>query len=274
MKKEIRVVDEVRGIVQVTTTDERWYTRSVTDEVTGLPVYSFVPSVTWICSFYPKGIQFMKWMAGLGFNEAEAAKHAAGDKGSKIHLACAALIAGDEIRLESEFFNRSAGHPEPLTVPEYEAVMWFAEWYGRGEYEVLASEYAVWGDGYAGTVDLRVRRKSDRAIGIIDIKSGQNLWPEYDMQLSAYKHADLAPEGTIDWIAVLQVGYQKNKKQRFKFTDLEDKYDLFLAAKRIWQNETEGVRPLQRDYPLSIKLADRAPVTFDGSLIETTEALH
>jgi hypothetical protein len=81
MQKHIRVVDEKKRIVQVTTTDERWYVRESADEKTGLPSYKYVPSVTWIAGHYPKGVGFYKWLADKGWNEAEAIKTAAGGKG-------------------------------------------------------------------------------------------------------------------------------------------------------------------------------------------------
>jgi hypothetical protein len=60
MRKYIRVVDEKRGIVQVTVSDERYYLKPGQDPVTELPVYTPVPSVTWIAGFWPKGIQFLE----------------------------------------------------------------------------------------------------------------------------------------------------------------------------------------------------------------------
>jgi hypothetical protein len=52
IKKVIREVDQERGIVQVTTADERWYVRSVSVTETCLPsTFEFVPSVTWIAGF-------------------------------------------------------------------------------------------------------------------------------------------------------------------------------------------------------------------------------
>lgn len=87
MKKIIRITDEKRGIVQVTTSDERWYLKPSTDPVTELPVYKPVPSSTWIAEHWPKGIGFYRWLADKGWDEAEAIKAAAGDKGSAVHNA-------------------------------------------------------------------------------------------------------------------------------------------------------------------------------------------
>ena len=250
MKKEIRNVDQTKGIVQITTYDERWYAKSSNNSITNLPEYKFVPSVTWVAGHYPKGIAFYKWLADKGWDEAEAVKQAAADKGSKIHLAINDLILGKEIAMDARYTNNSTGQPEELSVQEYEAILSFADWYNETKPEILASEYVVFneGYGYAGTIDLKC--KIDGKTYIVDFKSGQHIWPEYELQLSAYKHAE---EG-IDALAVLQVGYKRNKKS-FKFTEIEDKFDLFLAAKQIWANECSGQTPSQKDYPTSISLS-------------------
>jgi hypothetical protein len=72
-----------RGIVQITTYDERWYAHEVKDPITGIPFIKFVPSVTWIAESYPKGIGFYRWLADKGWDEAEAIKEAAGDKAQR-----------------------------------------------------------------------------------------------------------------------------------------------------------------------------------------------
>ena len=56
MRKEIIVVDKELGIYRVTTPDSRFYLKEGMDKVTGLPVFSWKPSITWISGFYPKGM--------------------------------------------------------------------------------------------------------------------------------------------------------------------------------------------------------------------------
>lgn len=56
MQKIFTLVNEEKGIVQVTTDDERFYVREGKDETTGLPKHIYLPSVTWIASYVPKGI--------------------------------------------------------------------------------------------------------------------------------------------------------------------------------------------------------------------------
>lgn len=66
MKKLNRDVDEKKGIVQITTYDERWYAQKIRDPNPGVPTVLFVPSVTWVAESYPKGIGFYRWLADKG----------------------------------------------------------------------------------------------------------------------------------------------------------------------------------------------------------------
>ena len=252
MKREIREVDTERGIVQLTMSDERWYSRRIMENT----AWDFVPSVTWICDSYPKGIGFYHWLASKGWNEAEAIRAAAGDKGSKVHQAIGVLIAGGTVAMDDAFENPRTLEPEPLTPAEYECLMSFVEWFQQVKPEVIASEYTVWNEHfrYAGTVDLKCR--IDGKVWIIDFKTSADIWPPMELQVTAYKHADPAPESQRRKIrlGILQVGYRRNKTKKWKFTEVKDQWPLFLAARKIWEKETEGQQPLQREYPLSLSL--------------------
>lgn len=250
MKKEFRSVKD--GVVQVTIVDERWYAWTVPDPVTGLPTYELLPSVTWICSFYPKGIGFYKWLASTGWDEAQAIKQAAGDKGSKVHQAIADLLGGKTIPMDAAYLNQTIGQPEPLSLEEYECLLAFRNWWVATKPELMASEFVLRSQEYAGTGDLLCRIEGQP--WLIDIKTSQQVWPEHELQVSAYKHA-LPPE----WadppprLGILQVGYHRNER-RWKLTEVKDQYDLFLAAKDIWGKETAGQEPFKRDYPIELSL--------------------
>jgi len=249
MKKEIRTADTKKGIVQVTTVDERWYCQPVENPTTKLPEYKFVPSVTWIAESYPKGVGFYKWLADKGWDEAEALKVAAGDKGSKVHYAITQLLKAKSVRMDDKFSNPDTGKDEELTLEEYECILSFADWYNEVKPEIINNEFVVWNNdvGYAGTVDIICKIGEDTFI--IDLKTSQNIYPSHEIQLSAYKHAS----GINAKLAVLQLGYWRNKK-KFKFTEVEDQFPLFLAAKQIWQKEHGGEKPKQKDYPVEIKI--------------------
>ncbi|HOE15454.1 MAG TPA: hypothetical protein PLH82_02105 [Candidatus Paceibacterota bacterium] len=240
MRKIIKNVNRIENIVQITIADERWY--QIDNE--------FFPSVTWISGFYPKGIAFYKWLAERSWNEAEAIKSAAGDKGSKIHSAIVNLIDGLEVKMDSQFENPTTGLMEELSLEEYEAILSFKSFCDELKPKFIDREFVVVSDKYqyAGTGDILC--EINNKIHLIDIKSGQSIWPEYELQISAYAKA---LQRSIDKMSILQVGYRLNKK-KWKLTEIDDKFDLFLSARNIWKNECDKISPLRKDLPLAIKL--------------------
>lgn len=256
MKKEIKIVDEARGICRVTTVDERWYTKESVDPATGLPTIEFRPSVTYICKFYPKGKALEVWQKKHG-EESDILMQLAGERGSKVHQAVEMLNKGAIVHIDSQFVNTTTGKLEELTPDEYGCVVNYKDWWineGSKQYEILGVEEVVFPEGvvWAGTLDLRVRRLSDNTHGVIDLKTSKAVHSTHIIQVSALVHGTNA-----DWGAVLQVGYTPNKSG-YKFTMIPLRYDLFLAAQTIWEFESGGDTPLQREYPLIIQLAKSA----------------
>lgn len=290
MKKEIRLADEKRGIVQVTTYDERWYAKPVTDDKTHLPSgYKFVPSVTWIASYYPKGVFFYKWLADKGWDEAEAIKIAAGNKGSKVHLAIADILLGKEVRIDSKYPNRERGIDEELTVEEIDCIQSFIDWKNENPGEVIAFEVAVFSDkhNFAGTVDFIYKIGDD--YWLIDFKTGQSIWFESEMQVSAYRETIINGENGYQKLppkvdlkmAILQLGYRMNKK-RFKFTEIKPCFDMFLVAQKIWEREAGKQTVNQKDYPVIISPAreeiipehDNPEATAQEALVEDSGTIE
>lgn len=264
MKKEFRSVSD--GHVQVTVSDERWYSRPGVNAVTGLPEIQFVPSVTWIAGHYPKGIGFYKWLADKGWDESQAIKEAAGDKGSRVHRAIVDLLDGGTVPMDAKIALGDEPAQE-LSLEEYDCLRSFADWWAACEPETLARELTVFSEEwqYAGTLDwvgmLNTPPKGvSRGPWVLDWKTSQYVWPEHELQVSAYRHADLIDLHTradvrgMPWhLGILQVGYRKNKAG-WKLTEIQDQFPLFLAARQIWAKECAGVAPLRRDYPLSLTL--------------------
>lgn len=241
MKIEIKEILDANTI-RITTPDERWYQHPKTKE--------WLPSSTWICEYAPKGIEFYKWLASKGWDEAESLKISAGHKGSKVHHATEILAKGQEIH-HNDNFQDSDGEWSELTADEYEAVLSFKEWADEYKVKFLAHEKTVFNTkyGYAGTLDHLV--EIDGEIYIIDKKTSAEIYLPHKIQLSSYFHAD----GIIaNKMAILQLGYKKNKTKKWKFTEIDDCFDLFLSARNFWIEANEGKQPKQKDYPQTIKL--------------------
>lgn len=281
MQKLIRIADEKRGIVQVTIADERWYFKESKDPETKLPIMTAVPSVTWIAGHYPKGIHFYKWLAEKGWDEAEAIKQAAGDKGSKVHEAISSILRGEEVRIDSKFPNKSKSTAEDaimeeLSFEEVECIMSFIDWKkSLTSFEPIAWDIVVFSEqgNYAGTIDLIAKINGD--LYVVDFKTSQYIWTEYELQISAYRKAlengenplyERNPNGTesnkmLDIsnlkTAILQIGYRKNKA-RYKFTDIEDQFAVFKLAQEIWKRDSSGQEPRKVDLPIVLSAAVKA----------------
>jgi hypothetical protein len=212
----------------------------------------------------------------------------AGDKGSKVHEAISAILAGKEVRIDSKFVNRTYGREEELTLEEVDCIKSFVDWKATLEsFEPVLWDVTVFSDihGYAGTIDLIARVNGE--LYIIDFKTSQDVWPSFEMQVSAYRETVSNgenplyiknPNGTDDKLldvsglktAILQVGYRRNKAM-WKWTPIEDKFPLFLAAKQIWAHECEGQTPKVRDYPIVI--SPGTPLEAPLELDEETEVV-
>lgn len=253
MIKTFTITDQERGILQITTDDERFYVREDRDPETGLPTHVYLPSVTWICNYAPKGIGFYKWLAEKGWDEAEAIKKERGRHGTRVHKAVEHLVNGEKVEISTEFPDGD-GNMKALDAEEYMAVMSFVGWWKSicstyKKIEVIEIEHSVWNakERFAGTIDLIL--KLDDQYWIIDLKTSQYVWLSHEIQLSAYRHSVDLPCKT----AILQLGYKRNKNN-YKFTEVEDKWSKFLAAREFWLEEHDGTKPFQKDLPLALQL--------------------
>lgn len=267
MRKEIRQIDAERRIMMCTTVDERWYSKPEPNPATGLDRIAFRPSVTYIVGVYPKGKRFEQYLKANGF-DADNIVQMAGEIGYAVHLAVGALNAGHIVHIDDKFPNQHTGVPEELSTEEWAGVCSYADWWhteGKQRFVIEAFEFVTWPDAqklaaetgmpadvfmFAGTIDLKVREIATGLIWIIDFKTSLDIYASHKMQVNAYRVAEGA-----DRQAILQLNYRRNKTKKWKFTEIPDKFRLFRATMAIWREETEDAGPLQRDFPLELKLA-------------------
>jgi hypothetical protein len=283
MKKVIRDIDDKRGIVQITCADERHYLKPRKNPDTGVPEYQAVPSVTWITSYYYKSPYLTKWIADTGWTEAEAIKQAAGDKGSRVHLAIEKILNGEEFRIDTKVLDKNTGDLTELSYEELLCIKSFIDWRNDAQPEVIATETTIFSDihGYAGTVDLVCR--IDGVPYVIDFKTSKQVWKEHELQISAYRMAlengenplyERNPNGTeteklVDIsglkTAILQAGYERNKAG-YKFTEIDDAFPLFKVAQQIWKAEVGDNTPgfTKRDFPIVLSPAKTPSAPVDA----------
>lgn len=262
MKKESKIIDEKRGIVQITTDDGRFYSLLTTDEETGIPVVRFYPSITTITSYWPKGEGFKRHLLNHTAEEAESILATAGNRGSRIHAAIEAFIKGDTIKHDAQFPD-SDGNMAELSADEYRALVKFAEWDAVTMPEYIVTEKTVISKahGYAGTLDCLARINGKTYL--TDWKTGKSVYTSHFLQVAALKRAAIE-EGLIKadeacGTAILQVGMGTNIG--WKWTEVPETtksgksyFDLFLQTKTVWEEETAELSPRQIDLPLSVKM--------------------
>jgi hypothetical protein len=101
--------------------------------------------------------------------------------------------------------------------------------------------------GYAGRLDLIARLGEE--IWIVDFKTAKAVWPEYRLQLTAYRNAEqlmadpqnptaLQPMPPVDHTGVVLL----RENGTFDFVTAENDFDVFLALKKVyeWSRKRQG----------------------------------
>jgi hypothetical protein len=104
----------------------------------------------------------------------------------------------------------------------------FDTWVKEYQAVILEHEKTVVNEkeGYGGTLDLHLKVGGDDCI--IDVKTGKDIYMESGLQLSAYKHCDGMDIKRIGVLLLMPEGV-------YKFQWMEDDFEAFLAAKKLWE---------------------------------------
>ncbi|MER6914030.1 hypothetical protein ABT354_20345 [Streptomyces sp. NPDC000594] len=132
----------------------------------------------------------------------EYAREAAADRGTRVHDRAEAHLLRTPVPDEED----------PEVLPYFNQFLQFLDmWSIDPDRDLEAAEATVANRqlGYAGTMDLLLHlptgpsRRRRRQLWLIDIKTSEtqastNVWPEYDMQLAAYRYAPViwTPDGS------------------------------------------------------------------------------
>ena len=140
---------------------ERLYARKVGDEM------KIVPSVTTVLRMLPTDHHLIKWYADLGYEEALAHNRRRAFYGTYMHIMFANLLKGQSLVFHSELMEagfKSFLHDqgEPFDGYDFRKISYdlksdiyaFLRWVNDYKVKPLAIEYIVFGDKYAGAIDL------------------------------------------------------------------------------------------------------------------------
>lgn len=223
---------------------------------------SWYPRVTSILGIKAKPALYHFYAGQPSYSAAQAVTERSAVEGTRIHEAAQAILLGQD----------------PVVEPDIApAIMAFRSFIARQPIETVAEhiERRIWhpGDRFAGTIDILGTMKGK--LGVIDIKTSQEIYRDYNLQTAAYMAA-LAPnypELQTRWILRLdqmQFCLECNASRRTKggrekikrdyasrkapctfhtwgpvtgiaqireFPEWEHDYAAFLAAKRLWEWE-------------------------------------
>jgi len=225
--------------------DERFY-------VVGDKYY---PSVTTILENYPKGPQFLQWIKDVG-NQARVIAERAAESGSKVHNAIEMLLSGAELVWDDKVYNEM----------EWLGVNRFMDFHTRFKPIPIGVEVNVFSKkhGYAGTADLPC--EIDGEVWMIDHKFGNAIYSSYWLQIAAYKQAwEEQGNKKIDRMGILHLkaktrGPRDGKMQGKGWQmveppkSFEHHWEVFLAVKKIWDEEHPDAKPRNRIYPSKLKI--------------------
>jgi hypothetical protein len=215
------------------------------------------PSSTTILNAYPQSAHLTRWIAEQGWNEAQAIKSAAGERGTTIHKGIEFLLDGGEL-CEGEYMP---GHNRPVSLEEYWKLFTFVSWHNEYQPKIIVKELKIFSEQgqYAGTLDALVRIGGE--ITIIDWKSGSSIHEHFPLQFASYAKA-IEENTDIEVVqtACLQLGAQNKNGYRFVvYPDWRDHYKVFEHVRATWQYDYFDAKknpkePPVLDLPATLKL--------------------
>lgn len=221
----------------------------------------FYPSVTTVLSSYPKGYGYYEWLKTNG-HEADDIMEEAGRRGTTVHQLTEYYDNGIEVSLLSE-----DGYPS-FKMGDWSMFERYIEMRERFPFTIIENELNLVSHKYkiGGTLDRIIEMNGKKYL--IDIKTSNNIWKQYWIQLSAYKAMyEEIREEKIDGVAIFwlnaktrtngKAGSLQGAGYQILLEDdpaIIDKYfKLFQATQTLWFEENGDITPREHTYKLSHK---------------------
>jgi len=220
---------------------------------------NYIPSVTSILDAYPKDAGFYKWLKDVG-NDADSIRDEAGRRGSVVHELTEKYDAGEEVT-----FLSNDGNPR-FKMMEWNMFEKYVEFSTTYNPTILTMEMHMISDnlGFAGTIDRTVNLNGLDML--IDIKTSNQIYPSYWLQLAAYSKLLEENNIKVDGVGILWLnaktrttgkggaiqgpGWQLVTKT---MDELEKDWRLFQSTYALWRSMNEDIKPKQISYQLKHK---------------------
>lgn len=213
----------------------------------------FHPSVTKILGeTLPTPYALRYWIGEVGNEKAEAKLNSAGDRGSKIHNACEALLFGQTVKLKESFPDKK----------DQKCIVSFIDWVNEYKPEFKADDIEMIVAstlGFAGTLDMFCHINGEP--WIIDFKTSNGVYDSHMLQITAYQHAYYEMTGIMANRGILHLNHRTKKGYSFidkiEISKKEVVIDDFIKVFEVYKMLNGGVVPEPTnviEYPESLNL--------------------
>lgn len=218
----------------------------------------FYPSSTTILNAYPQSEHLTRWIAEQGWNESQRIKIAAGERGTMVHTAINALLAGVTLNRKEYIppVDGASGSFRAPTTEEWWKISTYVAWHKEFKPELIVSEFPVLSvkHGYTGTLD-RIYRIGGKII-VTDDKTSGSIHAHFALQVASYACAvEEMSTLKVDETAILQLGAKnKNGYRWVLYPDWRKHIDVFLSVKNTWMFDND----VDKDFaPPVLKLPEK-----------------
>lgn len=185
------------------------------------------PSVTEILNIINKP-QLVEWFKRKGFEEILEEGERATSIGDMVHDIIHQTLSGKKVEIPKDY---------PYVDEVKKCVSAFIDWYQKFKFKKIELEYTVFHKQYfyAGTFDC-LGRTADGKIILFDWKTSSAIYPEYHLQLAAYKYAYEHQTGQkVDECWIVRFGKKDGEFEARQVNGLERKFVIFLYAYEIYK---------------------------------------
>ena len=152
--------------------------------------------------------------------------------------------AGNVIHKAIDSYLATGKKPKIKDKKHKKAFKNFLKWWKTAGYEVIETECVISdpnleGAGpVAGTMDAYLRRKKDKKKGIIDWKTGKNVYAEHHLQLNTYRHLARKSHPS-SFGMIIHVPQDGGKVTEHKVDSKKFPLATAMAALRLWRGLNE-----------------------------------
>jgi hypothetical protein len=244
-----RILEISEDFKMITMPDSRYYRRNG----------EYYPSVTYVLSYYPKGVHFENWLKKVGYASEHIIKKAA-EEGTQVHEMIEQYLNGNEL----SFLNKHG-------YPQYNPDIWvmflrFVEFWETYTPKLIETEIHLFSDELkvAGTCDLVCEIEDE--LWIIDFKTSNQMHTIYDLQTAVYSQCyKECYNKEVKHSAVLWLKSSKRKLNKKKMTgkgweiikserSFEENLNIFKIVHKLFDLENPNSTPLFESFPTTAKL--------------------